>query len=225
MEFEGSGTAMEQETISASEVGSVDEVLGATTIAEGAFDDFLGGDVPNVDKQVPKPDAHRGRINGVTSRTFDSGSTALQFSLTSADEGFDETYQLFLPKAFVADITVDPATLPTGELDETTGKVKGNQHAQYARSVRNNKGDAELQTYLTLAKEQGHLQTTKPTTFEELVSILNTVLSGVEVVFTRRAEGGDGPFADRLRVNRIVNINTAGNPKFHKKVRRAWEAV
>ena len=220
MQVDGAATAAQEETVTAF---ANDEVTQQEVGSAPEFE-FLGG-VATVDKPVPVPDAHRGRITGVTSRTFDSGATALQIGLESVDEGFAETYSLFLPNGFVENINVDPTTLPTGELNEATGKIKGNQLVQYARTVRNSKGDAEIQSYLALAKEQGKALTSAPTDFDALVEQLNDVLGGIDVVFTRRAEGGDGPFADRLRVNRIVNINTAGNVKFHKKVRRAWEAA
>ena len=199
------------------------EVTGTEPVAEGNALEALFPDTPTIDKPVPKPDAHRGRINGVALATFDSGATAIQIALTSIDEGFDDQHSIFLPAGFVADIKVDPNTLPVGEAD-AEGVVRGNQRGQYARTVRNSKGDAELQVLFNIAAKQGRTATTVPTNIAELTETMNQVLSGVEVVFTRAADKNPAnpQYADRLRVRRIADPETASNPKYYRKLRKAW---
>jgi hypothetical protein len=200
-----------------------DEVLNkeVSVVIDDAAD-FLGSSVPTIEKELPKPDAHQATITGATYRTFDSGATALQIGLNSIDEGWNDQYSIFLPKGFVENVLVDPTTLPTNEVDPNTGKIK-NQQRQYASIVANSAKSAQLQTFFRMAQKQGQVSTIRPTDFEAFVDKVNEALTGIQVIFTRQAQGGDGPFSERMRVNKLSDIEHRDNPKFFKGYRKAWE--
>lgn len=191
--------------------------------AEGL--DALFPDTPTVDSPIPPPDVHRGRINGVTLQVFDSGATAIKVALTSLDRGFDTEFPIFLPTLFANNIKVDPNTLPTGEVNPLTGELKGDQHTQYARTVRNSKGTATLQVLANIGVKQGRKPTGTPTDTASLTESLNTLLSGCEVVFTRSCDKNpqDPRYADVLRVRNVLDIGEMNNPKRFKNYKKAWE--
>lgn len=192
--------------------------------------DALFPSTPTIKKEAPQPDAHRGRIDGVTSTTFDSGATAIKIALTSLDEGFTTEHTIFVPAGFVQDIKVDPNTLPEGTtvIDEVTGKSKqkGNQQQQYARTIRNSAGDAEIQKLYQIGQNQGLVgAVTPPTNFSGFVSALSQALTGAQVIFRRAADknAANPQFADVLRVKAILDISEVSNPKRFKGVRKAWD--
>jgi len=186
-------------------------------------------DTPSIAKPAPQGDVHRGRVDGVTSKVFDSGAVAIDIALTSLDEGFTTNYRVFVPKGFVENVKVDPNTLPLGTtvLDEVTGKTKqkGNQQQQYARTIRNEKHDAELEQLFGIGIRQGLVSQIQPVnTFTEYVSALNSAITGAQVVFPRGTEANAEPqYADMLRVKRILDISEATNPKRFKGLRKSWE--
>lgn len=172
-----------------------------------------------------QPDAHQGRILGVELVEFDSGSSGIKINLQSLDVPSLETNMMvFLPAMFVEDITVDPETLP----DE-----KGNnQKFSYQRGISNKKKDATLQVLRRIAHDDYDRTpasvgiTTKPTTVEEFVATLNTLLTDVELVFARRPEKNDDPAYDgQLRVKNFFSKTVVGNPKYLKRYRKAWETA
>ena len=195
-----------------------------STLAGGLFPD-----TPAPEKPVPQPQAHMGRITGVTAETFDSGARALKFSWQSLDTAQDDNLTVFPPKEYCDNPQVDPATLSDSDGETRVGK-DGNPYTtdstrvQYAKRVRNKKGDGTIESIIALAIAQGHTvsSSTVPRTFQQVADYLNALCTGTEVIALLRAQGGDGDYADRLRTTRFGNPENAGNPKFFKNYRRLW---
>ena len=166
------------------------------------------------------PQAHRGQIVGVTLETFDSGSTAMVFGLLSLDTGREDSYRLFVPRMFVEDIAVDPASLP---------EEKGNnQRGQYRIGISNGDQTATLQQLRAIARAAGRTlpaETAKPTNITEFVELHNQLLSGVEMVYTLAPEADAEPqFKHVLKVNGFRNpAEVIGNPKMLKRYAKMWE--
>lgn len=176
-------------------------------------------DTPEVKVEAPPAQAHRGRIVSVETLTSEKGSTGMHFSLESIDTGREDTYDLWMPAAFVADIHVDPKELPT--------ETGNNQRSQYTIGISNSDKDATLQVLRQIALEaQPNALEGKesPSNFEEYVSLNNVLLSGVELIYLlapdRKAEP---PFHKRLRVQRFYPMSAMANPKVLRKVKKAWE--
>ena len=187
------------------------------------FNDAL--DTAELPAPVREPDAHRGVINGVSVQTFDSGSTAIKIALVSQDDAsVEENYMIFPPAAFVENIAVDPNSLS----DVPPEGKKQSAKQRYAQVVANSDKSAELQQLRGLAYKAGRsLQgVSKPTNFEEFVELFNSLLSGVAVIFTRTPDNSsdDPAFRGRLKVNRIMDIETMNKPKALKKYAKKWES-
>lgn len=220
-ELTGTGVALDTQEVSPEEV-----TTQAAAEGDNAFDSLFP-DTPNVEKDKPKPDAHRGIVTSVELKRFDSGATALLVNVQSQDEGFDDNYAIFLPKSYVENIRVNPQTLSTETPVKEDGKLGLSERQKYARAVRNTDGTGELQVLAALAKKQERSASgPAPTNIEELAEWYNVLLSGMEIGFSRSVDKNpENPaFADRLRTRRVWDIAQVGNDKFHKKTRRAWEA-
>lgn len=188
-------------------------------------------DTPEIKQPTPKPQAHRGRIEAVTlTEPSENGNRAIKFSLTSIDTGREDEQNVWLPKDFVEDITIDPETLSTGEKDPTTGEViEANQRGSYAMGIANSDKTATLQALRIIAAQVGRVlppDSKTPTNIEEYVELHGELLTGLEVVYTltpnRKAE--DPRFRNILRVSRFMSIeDTVGNPKVLKKYLKAWD--
>lgn|SRR6185369_2864204 len=165
------------------------------------------------------PDAHLGTIEGVTQVTFDSGSVAIDIGLKASDTpGLDTQKRLFIPKAFVEDIFCDKASLP---------EIKGNnQKFLYRTAIANDDGTADIQELLKIAKENGRTSSSlglkKAENFDDYVTNLAAMLTGIEVVFVRRP--GKDDFKTRLEVKKVYARSVLDNPgKKFRDVRLAWE--
>ena len=195
---------------------------------------------PPPKKAAPQPDAHEGRVNGVTLLSGEGANgawAALKISLSSVNEAFDTDFTVFLPKLYAANPQVDAETLPTGEIvvDPESGRsyTKGNQREEYAKVVRNSAGDGVIETLFAIAASQGLVQGefAAPTSAQGLADVLNSLTVGAKVIFTRSADKNprNPEFAGQLRVRRILNpyekdgTLTIDNPKRFKNVRKAWE--
>lgn len=181
-----------------------------------AQDDIF--DVGAVEVPPADADAHRGTVEGVEKVVFDSGATAIQINLKSLDvPNLDTTMRIFPPKAFVEDIYVDKASLPSEE--------GNNQLFQFRSSIANKDNTATLQELQTIAKEAGRdgrsLGLSKPENFDGYVANLNSLLTGIEVVFVRRP--GKGDYKTRLEVKRFYPTSVIEDPgKKFKRVRCRW---
>lgn len=168
----------------------------------------------------PEPDAHRAAIVSVTSEVYETGTTSLNFALTSLDGGFAEEYKIFLPNAFVEDINVDPTTLS----DVPVPGKKQSPRQRYAQVVHNSDNRSELDLLFAIAAEQGRNTDgmERPKTFEDFVNTVNTLFNGLEVIFLRNVEESE-QYGDRLKVRKLVSPTLAHNPKALKKYKKAWE--
>jgi hypothetical protein len=176
---------------------------------------------PELETPTPDPDAHRGVIDAITLERFDSGSSAMKLHLTSLDAAFSTDYLIFLPKAFVEDIKVDPRTLPAVE--------GNNQQSQYTINIANSTKDAELQNLRAIATEEGRSTEgfAAPTNIEEYVQLHNDLLAGVNVIFTRKADvkAEDPKYRNRMRVKRILPQSVQYKAKSLKSYRKMWESA
>jgi hypothetical protein len=176
---------------------------------------------PELETPTPDPDAHRGVIDAITLERFDSGSAAMKLHLTSLDAAFSTDYLIFLPKAFVEDIKVDPRTLPAVE--------GNNQQSQYTINIANSTKDAELQNLRAIATEEGRSTEgfAAPTNIEEYVQLHNDLLAGVNVIFTRKADvkAEDPKYRNRMRVKRILPQSVQYKAKSLKSYRKMWESA
>jgi hypothetical protein len=178
------------------------------------------------EKPVPTPQAHRGTITGVTvGVSKEKGTRFLQFSYKSLDTAADDVLSVFPPQAYIDNVLIDPATLSDETvINENTGKPGLSERQKYARNVRNTKGDGTIESIAKLAIDQGHTTNRPlPRTFDQLAAYLNELTTGTEVIALLRAQGGDGDFADRLRVIRFADPANRDNPKFFKGYRKLWE--
>jgi len=191
--------------------GSVTEAFESAPEGAGDIDYFATSSLA-----VPPaiPDAHQGVITSVTVKRYDNEkeTVAVIVGLQSTNvPSLEVTYDVFMPKGFVDDINVDASTLP----DEEGNK----QQTQFRIAVANNDGTATLQELRTLAKDAGRTSagvgiTARAQTFDELIENHNKLLTGLEVVFLRRPDGGDDPrYKNRLKVRNILNAQTAFDPK------------
>lgn len=206
-----------------------DEYIGGpdTDVVETPTDSTTNPDDVFATSELPVPpavpDAHQGVINGVTLETFESGSSAIKISLSSKNvPTLDTEMMVFLPKGFVEDIYVDAATLPEEEGNK--------QQTSYRIGVANSDKTAVLQQLRDIAYKAGrtpaNLGLKRATTIEEFVDNHNQLLAGVECVFARRpdtGEGADPRFKNVLRVRTILAPEAAYNPKQLKKYVKMWE--
>ncbi len=186
----------------------------------GLVDDVLS--TQELHTPPAEPDAHQGEIVGLSLETFDSGATAIKVILKSNDDPnlAEENLMIFLPKAFVEDILVNPNTLPEEEGNK--------QQTQYRIAIANDTKDANVQQLRAIAYEQGRTLegATKPTNIQEFTELLANLLSGIQVVFVRRPDkNADDPrFKNRLRVKSIYPPTIVNKPpKSWKKMRLMWE--
>lgn len=184
-------------------------------------------------------DAHRAKVVGVGTKTFDSGSTALQIAFESIDTGAggrDFTLSLFPPVEFFdtekwSANGFDAATLSRESPGlNDNGRPKQSPAQSYARNISNSKGTGEVQNIVAIAEKQGRtpqaLGLSTPTTPEEYVAVLNAVLTDTEVVIVRRPETNADPrFDGELKIKRVLEPDTITNAKtqgFFKEVRKMW---
>lgn len=157
-----------------------------------ALNPFAPPDTPALPAPAREADAHRVKVIAVGPKTFNSGATAIALNLESIDTGASINWNLWAPKAYVEDITVDPNTLFEGEsYVDADGKTrkKGDQKMQYARTIHNNSGTAELDVLLKYAASQGNSANgQRPESFADVCNMLNDLLSGVEFIITRRPQ-------------------------------------
>ncbi len=196
---------------------TLDEVPTETDLG-GELDDVLS--TPEITVPPAEPEAHRGEIVSVELNIAETGSQSFRINLRSIDTGKEDILDIWLPKMFAADISVDPETLP-----EETGN---NQRMSYRIGVSNSQKNAKIQGLRLLAAKLGRKYSgAKPTTIEEFVAAHNELLSGLEVCYTkapeRVKEGEDQSFAGRLRVGAIMSQDEAFKPKSLKKYRKMWE--
>jgi len=216
--------AVEQQVIEAADVGNIEEVLETPSVLDTA------------ELKVPDrpPDAHRGRIEAVTyNGPTDNGKYSVHINLTSLDTGQTDETDVWLPQGFIEDIHVDPETLPTGSKDPVTGEViEPNQRASFSMGIANGNKDATLQNLRILAAQVGLVlppDAKAPTNIEEWVDGHATLLTGLELVYTRtppskKKQAADPQYRNVLRVNRFFPIEgTVGNPKVLKRYRKAWD--
>ena len=195
----------------------------AVEATKSAFGDRFNTPPP---KPATKPaDAHQGEIVSVEKLVTEKGSTGLQFNLRSTNEGFSTKFTIWPVQSYVADIFVDPATLPTAVVNPNTGKTS-NWQQRYAQDVRNSKRTGTIETIFNMADAAGRVNGETFATFDELVSTLNEVAAGLPIVFTRKPKKDDNPQYDgNLEVNGIYPAEEAFNTKRFKNLRRAWESA
>lgn len=184
-------------------------------------------------------DAHRAKIAGVGTKTFDSGTTAVQIQFESIDTGAggrDFTLSLFPPVEFFAaeywneqGFNAEALSRESPGLNDS-GRPKQSPAQSYARNISNSKGTGEIQNLIAIAEKQGRtpaaLGLSTPTNSDEYIAVLNAVLVDTEVVIVRRPETNADPrFDGELKIKRVLEPESATNPKtqgFFKEVRKMW---
>lgn len=188
---------------------------------------------------VPVPpaeaDAHQATIEGVTKVTFDSGSTAIEIALRSADvPNLEMQLRVFPPKAFVEDIFCPKTDLDEGALFQYRTSIQNDDHSALLQTLafnkagesRNEKDKVEAKWDDSVARKNGRtaagLGLVKPTNFDEYVGNLSKLLTGLEVVIVRRP--GKGEYKSRLEVKTIYARDVIENPgkKFKNISRLMW---
>lgn len=161
---------------------------------------FASPNTPALPPPERPADAHRVKVVAVAKRVFDSGSTAIALALESIDTGININYNLWPPKGYVEDVTVDPNSLPTGtQYTDAEGKVrtKGDQRTQYARTISNSKGNADLDLLLSYAAAQGvDISGVAFDDFDGVCASLNAVLAGVEFIIERKPQRDNPDFLE-----------------------------
>lgn len=228
---------LEDEALGTTEYNeNVDETAGDTGYQSPDEDAFavFGGEELKVEKR--RPDAHRGQILGVTEYVApNTGSKAIQVHLQSNDTGGQDDWTIWVPKPF-ADETgkflrreLGIEDLSPGVPDpERPGKLKGNERGNYGSAIKNSAGDASVQVLLSLASKSGRRPAagTKIETFEEYIGVLNELLEGLDVVYTRRPQVTEENPRGFLHVTRVLfPQDVEDNPKLvpANKYVRHWE--
>jgi hypothetical protein len=196
------------------------EEESTSTQPQGLIEDVLS--TPTLKLPPALAEAHQGKIDGVTFQEFDSGASALKIAVSSSNvPTLTDEIAYFLPKGFAEDIHVDPTTLPSDSAN------KNNQQQQYAITVANEDGTAALQELRRIAYEQGRSTegVDAPQTIEDFAGVLSHLLTGCDIVFTRKPDtkAEDPRFKNRLRARSIMSPNTVNNPKALKKFVKLWE--
>lgn len=176
---------------------------------------FAPPDTPELPAPAREADAHRVKVLAVGPKTFESGATAFGFSLESIDTGTPINWNIFVPKGYAENIKVDPTTLSEGEpfIDaEGKARKRGDQRTQYARTIHNSSGSADLDQLLKYASAQGNVTNgTRPESFVDVCNMLNDLMAGVEFVITRRPQRDNPEF---LEVSGHRAIGDTTNSKF-----------
>src|SRR5271157_678841 len=197
----------------------VQEAEAAATAPADLFSEML----PNTPELVvppPEPEVTRGEITGVSREDAATGSVGIRVSLKSTDTAVEDSLTYWPPIEFVEDISVDPSTLSN---EPKPGK-KQSPRERYGVVVRNSTKTADIQKLLALAAEQDRHITGAPNDFDEFVALLDELLTGIPVVFTRRPEKNAEPqYANRLKVGVIEPASAAENPKKFKRMIKRWE--
>lgn len=222
------------------ETTATDEALGdgQTAPPEDPFAVF-GGEALKVEAR--RSDAHQGEILAVV--RFDSPNTrapAIQVHVQSANTGIQDNWTIFVPRPFAESTgaflrrELGIEDLSPGQPDpERPGKMKGNERAQYGMAIKNSAGDASVQQLLSVAAKSGKkpsaeyvakVQGKEEVTFDEYIAELNSILTGLAIVFSRVAQATEDNPRGFLHVNRVYfPEDVVGNPKMLKRYVRHWE--
>ena len=203
-------------------------------------------DTPTLSLPPATPDIHEGTITSVEVKTFESGKSAIFVNLVSKNTGKDEVHKIWPPQEYF-----DNTNWKGGQFDVTVlgdvpdpGKSQS-PRVRFAKTIASTEGaatteingrEADLQLLIKLAKNDGRLTDgfTTPTDAESYIGNVNSLVAGLEVLFTRTPDKSDDPqYSGRLRVGRILGKDVLNDPKFDKRYpeyssltgkgyRRAW---
>lgn len=199
---------------------------------QNGLSDFFA-ETPTIETPVPAPEIHQGEITGVLwVANPNKPGGRLSIGLRSTNTGVETDLSIFPPLTFVNNIYATKEEYSTEKpVNPETGAVGQSESEVFARHIQNSTGKATLQFLNTLAQSQGHSTTLpKPETIEDLAGVLNELLGGVQVVFTRSVDKNprDPEFATILRTRKILSPDVATSPKQMKwyqnnGYRIAWE--
>lgn len=173
---------------------------------------------PSFDAPIPPPEIHQGIITGVLwMENNNRPGGRFVVGLRSNNTGIEAEYTIFPPLPFVNDIYAPAEAYSTeAPFNEDTGREGISESASYARNIKNNQGTATLQVLMSIAYAQGKTTTlAAPDNIVEFTNVLNDLLSGTQVIFTRSVDKtpNDPAFASTLRVRRIMSPEIASNSK------------
>lgn len=208
-----------------------DETIHQPTTGTG-LDGFFAS-TPSFEVPIPPPEIHQGEITGVLFVPNTNGPGGrIQVGLKSTNTGIETEYSFFPPLPFVENIYAPADSYsPDKPYNDETEKFGMSEAEIAARHVSNTTGTATLQVLTGLAASQGHTTNLpQPTNIEELATVLNDLLAGVSVVFTRSVDQNprDPQYATVLRVRKVVGPELASNTKKMKYYRNnkyfiAWD--
>lgn len=239
----------ETQTVTAAEVGDMSGVLGEAAPETETDEDVL--ETGGTELPPPIADAHRGKIDAVTTKTFESGTTGIFVDLTSIDNGTSAQYKIFPPAAFfdsknwVEDekghIVFDKKKLAITLGTKANGEPQKQTDSQsFARSIQSSTAsttdephikDAPVQRLRKIAKIAG--RSTRglavPTNADEYIALLNSLCAGLEVIYTRVPDVQDGEQTGFLKVQQVLPTSALDDPKadqkyFKGKVKQ-WEVA
>ena len=201
----------------------VDEQVTTPVLSDA---DIFRTDVAPVPPAIPE--VHQGTITGVSLVRLgnEKGSVKIVVGVKSENSPFEGNLDLFIPPAFAENIHVNYVDLP--------GEDGNNQQMSFRIAIANSKDNAAIQQWQKLPrdKEGNYLPgrsatevgiTAAPTDIDSYVETYNKLLTGLPILFTRRADkpkpGGDPRFEGMLRVQELVPRFEQDNPKRFKPLK------
>jgi hypothetical protein len=197
--------------------GTTGEVVGVVDVL----------DTPTLSLPPSAPEIHEGTITSVETKTFESGTVGVIINLVSKNTGQDVQHKIWPPAEFFEAAYWEGGKFNADALSDVPdpGK-KQSARVKYARNIASTEGAAtveingkegEIQKLIKLAKLDGRTAAGTVTDGESYVAVVNNLVAGLEVLFTRTPDKSDDPqYAGRLRVGRIIGKDFLNDPKFDK---------
>lgn len=183
------------------------------------------------------PEIHRGKVvNLETGVSTNKGTPFVQINLESTDTGAPFPLTIYPPAAWFDPTCWNGSRFDLSTLSGTPAPGKQmSERSIYARTVWSEEGtkvptkapiaevpeyngnEGTLQLLAKLGKANGVTSTVAIHDAETFVEAINQYAQGLEVLFTRVVEKGDEEYGPKLKVGRIMPIQTLDQVNFDKR--------
>ena len=215
---------------------AIDETYTYEAEATGESDFFSA---PPLEVPPAVPEAHRALITGVEGKVINDSWVKVQINLVSQNvPTVEKSLEVLMPKAYADSIgsssKFNPSTLPSNAQTSYRIGTANRDHTatlqtlvfNQAGSVVNSAGKQVIvKDSVARAAGRSFAGISRPTSFEDYVTAINTMLQGLEVIMLLRERGGNDPaFSHQLNVKEIVSADAYDvNPKKFRGYQLAWE--